>query len=110
MDEDILKKKEHVILLMDMYRDLLTDKQNQYLSLYFEEDLSLSEVADDLGVSKNAVYDNIKRAVKSLERYEEKLGLLAKHKERLALIDKIEKEEKKETKDIDQYLKMLKEI
>ncbi len=110
MDEDILKKKEHVILLMDMYRDLLTDKQNQYLSLYFEEDLSLSEVADDLGVSKNAVYDNIKRAVKSLERYEEKLGLLAKHKERLALIDKIEKEEKKDTKDIDQYLKMLKEI
>lgn len=110
MDEDILKKKEHVILLMDMYRDLLTDKQNQYLSLYFEEDLSLSEVADDLGVSKNAVYDNIKRAVKSLERYEEKLGLLAKHKERLALIDKIEKEDKKDTKDIDQYLKMLKEI
>ena len=110
MDEDILKKKEHVILLMDMYRDLLTDKQNQYLSLYFEEDLSLSEVADDLGLSKNAVYDNIKRAVKSLERYEEKLGLLAKHKERLALIDKIEKEEKKDTKDIDQYLKMLKEI
>jgi predicted DNA-binding protein YlxM (UPF0122 family) len=110
MDEDILKKKEHVILLMDMYRDLLTDKQNEYLSLYFEEDLSLSEVADDLGVSKNAVYDNIKRAVKSLERYEAKLGLLAKHKERLALIDKIEKEEKKDTKDIDQYLKMLKEI
>ena len=110
MDEDNHKKKEHVILLMDMYRDLLTDKQNQYLSLYFEEDLSLSEVADDLGVSKNAVYDNIKRAVKSLERYEEKLGLLAKHKERLALIDKIEKEEKKDTKDIDQYLKMLKEI
>ena len=48
--EDILEKKEHIILLMDMYKDLLTEKQNEYLSLYYEEDLSLSEIGDDLGV------------------------------------------------------------
>ena len=65
MDEE-LKKKEQVILLMDCYRELLTDKQKQYLSLYYEEDLSLSEIAEDLSVSKNAVFDNIKRSVMSL--------------------------------------------
>lgn len=110
MADDILAKKEHVILLMDMYKDLLTDKQQQYLSLYYEEDLSLSEIADDLGVSRNAIYDNIKRAVKSLEKYEAKLGLLKKHKERLKLIDRIEEENQKDTSDIDDYLEMLRRI
>ena len=74
--EDLLEKKEHIILLHDMYGDLLTDKQNQYISLYYEEDLSLSEIADDLHVSRNAVYDNLKRAIKLMEKYEEKLHLL----------------------------------
>ena len=69
--EDLLEKKEHIILLHDMYGDLLTDKQNQYISLYYEEDLSLSEIADDLHVSRNAVYDNLKRAIKLMEKYED---------------------------------------
>ncbi len=108
--EDQLKKKEHVVLLMDCYRELLTDKQNQYLSLYYEEDFSLSEIAEDLDVSRNAVFDNLKRAVKSLEDYEMKLGLLEKHKERVKLIDKIEEETKKKHEDIDEYLEMLRGI
>ena len=110
MEDDILEKKEHVILLMDLYKDLLTDKQKEYLTLYYEEDLSLSEIANDLGVSRNAIYDNIKRAVKSLEKYESKLKLLEKHKQRLALIKKIEKENQRYTKDIEDYLEMLKEL
>lgn len=110
MEDDILEKKEHVILLMDMYQDLLTDKQRKYLSLYYEEDLTLSEIADNLGVSRSAIYDNIKRAVKSLEKYEAKLGLLEKHKERLELIDRIKKENQKDTSDIDDYLEMLRRI
>lgn len=110
MEDDILEKKEHVILLLDMYQDLLTDKQRQYLSLYYEEDLSLSEIADNLGVSRSAIYDNIRRAVKSLEKYEAKLGLLKKHQERLALIDRIKKENQKDTSDIDDYLEMLRRI
>ena len=110
MEDDILEKKEHVILLMDLYKDLLTDKQKEDLTLYYEEDLSLSEIANDLGVSRNAIYDNIKRAVKSLEKYESKLKLLEKHKQRLALIKKIEKENQRDTKDIEDYLEMLKEL
>ena len=107
---DILEKKEHVILLMDMYRHLLTDKQNQYLSLYYEEDMSLGEISEELGISRNAVFDNIKRAVKTLEGYEAKLQLLEKHLERIALIDKIEKEGKKEYQELTDYLEMLRRI
>lgn len=109
MDEE-LKKKERVILLMDCYRELLTDKQKQYLTLYYEEDLSLSEIAEDLGVSKNAVFDNIKRSVMSLEKYESKLHILENHCKRLDLINKIEEEKNKKHEDIDEYLEMLKNI
>lgn len=109
MDEE-LKKKEQVILLMDCYRELLTDKQKQYLTLYYEEDLSLSEIAEDLSVSKNAVFDNIKRSVMSLEKYESKLNILENHRKRLNLINKIEEEKNKKHEDIDEYLEMLKNI
>lgn len=109
MDEE-LKKKEQVILLMDCYRELLTDKQKQYLSLYYEEDLSLSEIAEDLSVSKNAVFDNIKRSVMSLEKYESELHILENHRKRLNLINKIEEEKNKKHEDIDEYLEMLKNI
>ena len=76
--ESSLEKKQRVNLLMDCYEELLTDKQQEYLMLYYEEDLSLAEIADDLGVSRNAVHDNLKRAVASLEDYENKLHLLEK--------------------------------
>lgn len=109
MDEE-LKKKEQVILLMDCYRELLTDKQKQYLSLYYEEDLSLSEIAEDLSVSKNAVFDNIKRSVMCLEKYESKLHILENHRKRLNLINKIEEEKNKKHEEIDEYLEMLKNI
>ena len=85
-----LEKTQKVNLLMDCYEDLLTEKQRQYLSLYYEEDLSLSEIAEDFNVSRNAVYDQIKRAVASLEEYETKLHLMEKHIQRLHVMEKIE--------------------
>ena len=91
--ESSLEKTQRVILLMDCYSDLLTEKQKQYLILYYEEDLSLSEIADDLNVSRNAVYDNLKRAIGSMEEYEKKLHLVEKHKQRLDLIERIEDEQ-----------------
>lgn len=108
--EDSLQKKERVILLMDCYRSLMTDKQNEYLSLYYEEDWSLSEIADSLNVSRNAVYDNLKRAVNILEKYEEKLQLLSKHQKRIALIDQIKAESDVGHEEIDAYLEMLRSI
>ena len=108
--ESSLEKKQRVNLLMDCYIDLLTDKQREYLSLYYEEDLSLSEIAEDLDVSRNAVYDNLKRAVTSLEDYEKKLHLLEKHIQRMDLIQRIETEQATSNDQLNDYLEMLKNI
>ena len=62
-----------VSTLLDYYKNLLSDKQREYLVNHFEEDLSLSEIAKNNNVSRQAVYDNIKRGIKLLKEYEEKL-------------------------------------
>jgi len=110
MAEDLLEKKNHVILLMDCYIKLLTDKQTDYLESYYYEDLSISEIAEIYDVSRNAVFDQIKRATKLLEDYEEKLNLLEKHQQRMALIEVIEKEENKSHADLLKYVKKIKEL
>lgn len=108
--ESSLEKKQRVNLLMDCYLELLTDKQQNYLTLYYAEDLSLAEIAEDLDVSRNAVYDNLKRAVHLLEEYETKLHLLQKHQERLKLIQQIEQEQSSSKEQLNDYLEMLKRI
>lgn len=108
--ESSLEKKQRVNLLMDCYIDLLTDKQKDYLMLYYEEDLSLAEIAEDLNVSRNAVFDNLKRAVNLLEDYENKLHLLEKHIQRMELIGKIEQEQAIDKSEMNDYLDMLKNI
>lgn len=70
-----------VSTLLDYYKNLLSDKQREYLINHFEDDLSLSEIAKNNDVSRQAVYDNIKRGVKLLKDYEEKLGFHEKEKQ-----------------------------
>ena len=66
-------------LLYDFYGELLTDKKRQVMELYHEDDMSLSEIAGDMGITRAAVYDSLKSAEHQLEKYEEKLRLLAKY-------------------------------
>lgn len=66
-------------LLLDFYGPLLTGQQREVLGRYFEEDLSLSEIAEERGVSRAAVHDLIRRGLNALEGYEERLGLLARY-------------------------------
>ena len=108
--ESSLEKKQRVNLLMDCYEDLLTEKQREFLSYYYDEDLSLSEIAEELDVSRNAVYDNLKRAVNALEDYENKLHLLQKHIERMKLIDSIEEMQNETNETLNNYLEMLRNI
>ncbi len=70
-----------VSTLLDYYKNLLSDKQREYLINHFEEDLSLSEIAKNNDVSRQAVYDNIKRGIKLLKDYEEKLGFYEREKQ-----------------------------
>lgn len=64
--------------LFDFYQDLLTPKQQNYMSLYYLDDFSLGEIAEQFEVSRQAVYDNIKRTEAMLEEYEDKLHLYEK--------------------------------
>lgn len=70
-----LVKREYHIALFEIYRELLTEKQKEYFILYYFEDLTLSEIAENKDVSRNAVFDQIKKTVTIIEDYEEKLKL-----------------------------------
>ncbi|MBC7074468.1 MAG: YlxM family DNA-binding protein [Syntrophomonadaceae bacterium] len=74
----MLEKVGHVILLKDFYGALLTEKQQDVINLYYENDLSLSEIADNLNITRQAVHDLLKRAESALEDYECRLGLVKK--------------------------------
>ena len=65
-------------MLLDFYGDLLTDKQRECFSLYYNEDLSLSEIAEQRGISRQGVWDNIRHAEAALREIEEKTGLIAR--------------------------------
>lgn len=67
-----------VVLLMDFYGQLLTVRQYEILDLHYNNDYSLGEIAEQLSISRQGVYDNIKRGKALLNRMEEKLGLVDK--------------------------------
>lgn len=77
-----LEKLVEIGLLFEQYKMLLTDKQQEIVSLYYNEDYSLGEISENLKVSRQGVYDTLKRSEKILREYEAKLGLVAKMKER----------------------------
>lgn len=74
----MLEKVSRMALLLDFYGGLLTDKQRRVFELYYDHNLSLGEIAEECGISRQAVHDLLKRSEKSLESYELRLGLLDK--------------------------------
>jgi len=68
-------------MLFDFFGDLLTDKQKEYFDLYHNEDLSLSEIAESAGITRQGVYDIITRAEKALIELEQKTGVIQKWRE-----------------------------
>lgn len=87
----MLEKTNRINWLYDFYGPLLTEKQRAMLELYYHEDWSLGEIADHHGISRQAVFEAIKRAQSSLEEWEERLHLLEKHNRRIAIADEIRK-------------------
>ena len=67
-------------ILLGYYQNLLSDRQREYMVKHFEQDYSLSEIAKEYDISRQAVYDNIRRGIKILKEYEEKLSLLQRDK------------------------------
>ena len=93
--------REKIILLLDYYGDLLTKHQNNIMDEYFNEDLSMNEIAENYMISKSAVQDLIKTTISKLNEYEKKLQLLHKDQQ----LNKIIEEMKKENNDtINKYI------
>ena len=75
-----MDKRFELTVLMDFYAPLLTEHRRQILSLRLEEDLTFQEIADQLDISRQGVYDAVKTASAALERYEEALGLADRYR------------------------------
>ena len=76
-----MAKDLQITLLMDFYGDMLSPKQREFLDLYYNEDLSLAEIAANVGITRQGVRDAIKRAECQLIEMEERLKLAARFKE-----------------------------
>ncbi len=70
-----MEKKVEVSLLLDFYKGLLTERQSEMMELYYNEDLSLSEIAENTGITRQGVRDALVKAEKVLLDAEDKLGL-----------------------------------
>ena len=90
LEPNALAKTTHMNALLDFYSELLTEKQKTMLTYYYYDDFSLGEIATEFGISRQAVYDNIKRSQQALESYERKLGLLARHERILKITAELE--------------------
>lgn len=106
MESRIDKSRLDTSLLMDYYGCLLTKKQVNVMEMYFDEDLSLGEIADINGISRQAIHDLIKRTTNQLIKYEEKLGL----KKEAERIEKIRTDLKENVDFKEKLIKIIDEI
>ena len=74
-----MDKNVEIALLLDFYGNMLTERQREIMNLYYEDNLSLSEIAEELNISKQGVSDSLKRSEKVLYDTESKLKLMEQH-------------------------------
>ena len=86
MMDDTLKRA----MLLDFYGELLTKKQHDYFDLHYNEDLSLHEIAEQNEVSRQAVWDIIRRAEQVLQKAEDKIGLIARRARQMEKLEALE--------------------
>ena len=86
-----MAKDLEISMLYDFYGDLLTEKQQEVIELYYNEDLSLAEIAAHSGITRQGVRDSIKRAENQLLDLEERLGLAQRFREIKASLEAITK-------------------
>lgn len=85
----MVEKLVEIGSLFDFYGKLLSEKQYLVIELYYINDLSLAEIGDELGVTRQGIFDLLKRAEQNLYKYEEKLGLVNKFYSKHTNIKKI---------------------
>ena len=91
-----MEKRDYYIILYDYYSSLFSDKQKEYFEDYYFNNLSLSEISENIGISRNAIHKGIKLIEKKLLFYEENLSLYKKNQKLKEIIDNIEDKNIKE--------------
>ncbi len=86
---EVLEKKNHYNMLYPYYQALLTPKQCLIFENYYFEDYSLTEIATNLNVSRNAIWDVLKHVEHNLDEYENKLELYKKSLEKIAILEEL---------------------
>lgn len=89
--KEIINNVEYASLLYDFYGQLLDDNKREIMDLYHEDNLSLTEIAEELGLTRQGVHYTLKKAEKILEKYESALGLVAAWKANNLLVDEADK-------------------
>ena len=77
-------------MLFDFYGELLTDRQKEFFDLYYNEDLSLAEIAENAGISRQGVRDVIVRAEAAMQEVEDKTGIIKRFEAQRPQLDAIE--------------------
>ena len=83
----MLQESLEISVLFDFYGPLLTERQQTFVDLYFNENLSLTEIAKAFGVTKQAVSDGLKKSETALRKYEDKLRLVERWKSEIGIKD-----------------------
>lgn len=92
MDQNMtpMEKRVELSLLYDFYGELLKENQKQIFEDYALNDYSLTEIADEHGVSRQGIHDTVKRCTRQLEDYEEKLHLIARFQQAGEIVQQIQ--------------------
>ena len=106
----LLEKTTRMNFLFDFYQALLTEKQRSYMELYYLDDHSLGEIAGSYEISRQAVYDNIRRTEAMLEEYEDKLRLLEKFQQRQRMLQELTDAIKDENATIEVRLALIEQL
>ena len=109
MGKNDLVKTLRMNYLFDFYQTLLTENKRNYMELFYLRDYSLSEIAETFDVSRQAVYDNIRRTGDLVEDYEAKLNLYEKFEQRRKIYDDM-KQTLNDSKKLEQYINQLEEL
>ena len=85
----MVKNMGEISMLYDFYGELLTKRQKDVLEYYYGDDYTLGEITEMAGISRQAVYDTVRKAEKSLRSYESRLGLVERFRRTKDQTDRI---------------------
>jgi predicted DNA-binding protein YlxM (UPF0122 family) len=108
--DPMLEETTRLHLLYDFYGKLLKDRQRKYFEMYYRDDLSLGEIAEIEDISRQAVFEQVKRLAKTMEDYEKKLGLLARYEKRRELLEELQQELDTEARQASRARELVREL